>query len=153
MPENSQLRQDLRLRLKHAELRPVYTVAEQRRRLSNQLQQLTDWALVQGRDNLAQAIILRLLTPRGELAALGHPQYGSRLPELIGTRNTATNRNLIKLYILESLKQEPRIAQVEAIAVTADPVMRDRVNVVLSVLPIDSRIPLTIGPFALELAP
>ena len=33
-------------------------------------------------ENLAQALLLRLLTPRGSLAALGHAAYGSRLGEL-----------------------------------------------------------------------
>jgi phage baseplate assembly protein W len=152
MTDDAQLRRDLRLRLTHSELRPVYGSAEDIRRLPNK-PRLVDLGLVQGRDNLAQAVIVRLLTPRGELAALGHPDYGSRLPELIGSGNTVTNRNRVKLYILESLKQESRIAKVEAITVEPDPFMRDRVNVLLRVLPVDSTAPLTIGPFALELAP
>lgn len=153
MTDEAQLRRDLRLRLTHAELRPVYVPAEDTRRLPNKPQRVVDLGLVQGRDNLAQAIIVRLLTPRGELAALGHPEYGSRLPELIGAGNTATNCNRVKLYILESLKQESRIAKVEAVTVEPDPFRRDRVNVLLRVLPIDSSTPLTIGSFALELAP
>ncbi|MGH9139212.1 MAG: GPW/gp25 family protein, partial [Acidimicrobiales bacterium] len=35
--------------------------------------------LLTGRHNLGQALILRLLTPRGALADLGHAGYGSRL--------------------------------------------------------------------------
>ena len=52
---------------------------------------------------------MRLLTPRGELAELGHPEYGSRLHELIGSPNSETRRSLAKLFVLESLAQEPRI--------------------------------------------
>jgi phage baseplate assembly protein W len=44
-------------------------------------------------DNLKQALLLRFLTPTGELALLGHPDYGSRLSELIGELNNETNRN------------------------------------------------------------
>jgi hypothetical protein len=46
------------------------------------------------RENLAQALVLRLLTPRGSLASLGHTAYGSRLHELIGRRKTKALRNL-----------------------------------------------------------
>jgi len=34
-------------------------------------------------DNLVQALLLRFLTPVGEMELLGHPDYGSRLSELI----------------------------------------------------------------------
>lgn len=68
-----------------------------------------DLSVVSGRANLIQSLILRLKTERGELAGLGHPNYGSRHHKLIGEPNTENNRNLIKLYILECLKQEPRL--------------------------------------------
>ena len=45
---------------------------------------LTDLDRLKGRENLAQALILRLLTPLGSLKGLGHANYGSRLHELIG---------------------------------------------------------------------
>jgi phage gp46-like protein len=64
---------------------------------------------VGGRENLAQALILRLLTPRGALAGLGHAAYGSRLGELIGRRKTASTRALAKAYVLEAVTQEPRV--------------------------------------------
>lgn len=63
----------------------------------------------QGRENLAQALILRLLTPRGSLATLGHRDYGSRLWELIGRRKTEELRNLCRAFILEAVAQEPRV--------------------------------------------
>src|ERR1043165_7814825 len=56
-----------------------------------------DLAIVKERDNLGQALVVRLLTSLGSLAPLGHPQYGSRLLELIGKRNDATTRNLARL--------------------------------------------------------
>ena len=66
---------------------------------------VVDLATTAGRDNLAQAITMRLLTPRGELAELGHPDYGSRLHELIGRRTPRRGGSLVKLLVLESLAQ------------------------------------------------
>lgn len=157
MAKNQQLLTDIRLHLQHRELRPMYTVATDRRRVytPTKREMLQDIGIVSGLQNLGQAIILRLLTPRGELSALGHPEYGSRLHEVIGVQNTETIRNLIKLYILESLQMESRIEKVEE--VTVEPVrdsqgrVRDRVNVLLKVEPIGEAETVTIGPFTLEL--
>jgi phage baseplate assembly protein W len=154
---DQQLLTDIRLELQHAELRPVYRVATEQRRVRGQAGRLEDLGSSSGEANLSQAILLRLLTPRGELAALGHPEYGSRLHELVGRQNTATVRNLMKLYILESLQQEARIAEV--LEVTVTPVegsrtredVRHQVNVLLRVQPIASLPIITIGSFVLEL--
>ena len=72
----------------------------------------TDRVLANGVENITQAIIHRLKTCYGELAALGHPDYGSRHNELIGEPNTAHNRSLVKLYILQALAKEPRIEKI-----------------------------------------
>lgn len=117
---NRQLLTDIGLVLRDAELRPVYAVAVNRQReVSSQkkLRRIMDVGLVSGAENLGQAVMLRLLTPRGELAELAHPEYGSRLHELVGRPNTPTTRNLMKLFILESLKQEPRIEEVKKVSV------------------------------------
>jgi len=94
-----------------------------------------DLGVVSGKANLVQSLILRLKTERGELAALGHPDYGSRHHRLIGEPNTEPNRNLIKLYVLECLRQEPRIEAVEKIEVK--PVEgrenRDKIEVTITV--------------------
>lgn len=144
---------DIRLDLRDARLRPVYTVAVDRRPLPNGAGLRDDLGLVQGVDNLGQAVLLRLLTPRGELAELAHLEYGSRLHELIGRVNTETTRNLVKLFILESLKQEPRIATIDEVTVTPTPGRRDRVDVLMRVKPIAATTSVTIGPFTLELEP
>src|SRR5436309_14386365 len=65
-----------------------------------------DLAVQAGIENLVQSLIRRVMTERGELTALGHPNYGSRHHQLIGELNTEGTRNLIKLYIIECLKQE-----------------------------------------------
>jgi phage baseplate assembly protein W len=106
---------------------------------------------VSGRENLAQAIVVRLLTPRGELEAVGHPEYGSRLHELIGRENTDTTRNLAKLFILESLAAEPRVEEILDVTVEADPDNRSSVNIVLQVQPVGGAPTVVIGPFTLEL--
>jgi phage baseplate assembly protein W len=71
--------------------------------------ELADLQLVDGRDNVAQALILRLLTPRGSLAALGHADYGSRLHELIGRNKTVAMRALCRAFVLEAVAQETRV--------------------------------------------
>lgn len=71
--------------------------------------ELADLATLSERENLAQALILRLLTPRGALTELGHSGYGSRLHELIGRNKTAALRNLCRAFVLEAVAQEPRV--------------------------------------------
>jgi len=79
-----------------------------------------DLELSDGIDNLTQALVNRLKTRKGELAALGHPDYGSRHHELIGEPNVDRTRNLIKLYVLQALRDEPRIERVLSAKVRAE---------------------------------
>ena len=89
---------------------------------------------VTGVDNAVQGIIHRIKTLKGELADLGHPDYGSRHHELIGQPNTPHNRNLVKLYILQALSREPRIEEVLLAKILFDPLRdRDKVNLELTV--------------------
>jgi phage baseplate assembly protein W len=102
-------------------------------------------------DNLVQALLLRFLTPRGELAILGHANYGSRLQELIGELNTETNRNRAKMYVLQSLAEEPRVQKVLEVKVTQSRRDRAQVDIAISLLVIDSDTPLNlVFPFFLE---
>lgn len=73
-----------------------------------------------GLPNLEQALANRLKTRKGELAPLGHPDYGSRHHELIGEPNVDRTRHLIKLYILQALRDEPRIERVLSAQVRAE---------------------------------
>lgn len=82
--------------------------------------ELTDLDIIDGRRNLAQALILRLLTPKGSLAPLGHAAYGSRLAELIGRRKTEALRGLCRAFILEAVREEPRV-ETKPLAITFDP--------------------------------
>jgi phage baseplate assembly protein W len=79
-----------------------------------------DLASVSARENLAQALLLRLLTPLGSLSLLGHPDYGSRLGELIGRRKTEELRNLCRAFVLEAVTREPRV-EPKAVELTFDP--------------------------------
>lgn len=153
-----QLLRDIRIELTHHELRPVYIVPSQRRTLSvaEGSHTLLDYETIDGRDNLGQAILMRLLTPLGELEELGHPEYGSRLSELIGTPNTETRRSLAKLFVLEALAQEPRVAKVLEVTVTGHPQRTDErrhlVDVLIRVQPAGVTDEVTIGPFTLRFA-
>jgi phage baseplate assembly protein W len=101
--------------------------------------------IVSGRANLGQRLIMRLLTPRGGLAALGHADYGSRLGELIGRLNDAATRNVARLYTLEALAQEPRVREVLALEVTTLPASPDAIRISFSVLPLHDDEPLSLG--------
>lgn len=151
MAANPQLLRDIRLKLTHRELRPVYATDVEARRVPNRADPLTDFGVVSGLDNLGQAVLMRLLTPKGELSALAHPEYGSRLHELVGRQNTATTRNLAKLYILESLQLEPRIQTVTQVIVEPAAGQRDRIDIQLAVLPVGETRVVRVGPFTLEL--
>ena len=82
-------------------------------------EELSDLSVFDGRENLAQALTLRLLTPKGSLRALGHANYGSRLHELIGELKNQANRNLCRLFVLETVAQEPRVED-KAVAFSFD---------------------------------
>jgi phage baseplate assembly protein W len=102
-------------------------------------------------DNLRQALLLRFLTPMGELAALGHSSYGSRLFELIGELNSETNRNRAKVFVLQALADESRVKEVVAVNVTQGLSDRTRIDIDISLVPVDSSTPVNlVFPFFLN---
>ena len=113
-------------------------------------QAVSDPLAAGGVDNAVQAVIHRIKTVQGELADLGHPDYGSRHHELIGHPNTVRNRNLVKLYVLQALTLEPRVERVLDAKVVPDP-WRDRVTIALtlrfvgSAVPTDLVVPFNLG--------
>lgn len=88
-----------------------------------------DLETVAGLENLQQALLLRFLTPLGELAPLGHPRYGSRLFELVGELNNDTTRNRAKMFVLQALAEEPRVKEVLSVDVAAHPGVRERIDI------------------------
>jgi phage baseplate assembly protein W len=112
---------------------------------------LVDLEIIEGTENLQQALLLRFVTHLGEMAVLGHEDYGSRLWELIGELNDDTNRSLAKLYTLEALEAEPRVQEVVSVDVTQNVSDRTRVDIKVSVKPIDSNTPVNlVFPFFFE---
>ena len=112
---------------------------------------LVDLETLSGADNLCQALLLRFLTPMGELAILGHSDYGSRLFELIGERNIESNRNRAKLFVLQALAAEPRVKEVRSVRVSQNQARREQVDIEVSLIAIDSDTPLNlVFPFFLE---
>lgn len=105
---------------------------------------MVDLETLTAENNLKQALLLRFITQRGELEPLGHPNYGSRLFELIGEPNTQTNRNRAKLYVLEALAQEPRVAETLNVKVETARADRGQLNIDVTVRPIQSDTPLNL---------
>jgi len=144
---------DLSLDLVDSRALSIYRVGQGERRTvsGGRGLRLRDFDTITGRDNLGQALTARLLTPKGELAPLGHPEYGSRLHEVIGAPNTPTTRNLAKLFVIESLKQERRVEKIVRVDVTPHPVNRFLVLIAIDVKPVGDDTVLPIGPLLLEL--
>ena len=105
-----------------------------------------DLATVEGRENLAQALVLRLLTPRGTLGPLGHPDYGSRLGELVGEAKTEVQRARCRAFVLECVAQEPRVEDA-ATELVFDPLQEsiDSFVFLLGVRPVGGGDPVTLG--------
>jgi phage baseplate assembly protein W len=108
--------------------------------------QRQDLGSVTGRANLTQALLNRLHTRLGELSDLGHPDYGSRLYQLVGELNNNRTRLLTERYIRDCLAQEPRILEIVEI-VFAPPnrgVDRETLAVTVVVTPVGET-PLTLN--------
>jgi hypothetical protein len=71
-----------------------------------------DVRTISGTGNLEQAILHRLRTRKGELKDLGHPNYGCEMYTLIGEPNNETTRGLLRLMVMDALRQEPRIKEI-----------------------------------------
>lgn len=105
-----------------------------------------------GLEAIEQAVVNRLKTRRGELAPLGHAEYGSRHHELIGEPNVERTRNLIKLYVMQALRDEPRIERLLRVDVRPDRVPpRETVRISIEAQVIGQQSPLNlVVPFSLE---
>ncbi len=76
-----------------------------------------DFEFVTEEMNLAQAVLHRLRTIKGELIDIGHPEYGSKLYDLVGEPNNSMTRDRIKMMVRETLSEEPRIKEITRIEV------------------------------------
>lgn len=84
-----------------------------------------DLAVAEGNDNVVQALTLRLLVRRGELAALGWPNYGSRLHELIGEPNNRRTHTILMAHARAAVEQDARVVEVTAMRAYVLPGERD----------------------------
>jgi len=110
-----------------------------------------DFETVSAEENLAQAIVHRLTTEESELTDIGHADYGSRLHELIGEPNNERTRERIKNVVLDCLAQEPRIREITSINVRPNPGDLNRLDIEITVLPVQSSTFLSVVyPFSLE---
>lgn len=76
-----------------------------------------DFETVEGRDNVIQAIRNRLATSQGELAEVGHPEYGSVLDAVIGEPNTPDTHRVIESLVKDCLVKETRIETILKVSV------------------------------------
>ena len=113
---------------------------------------LRDLLTTDGVGAIEQAIVNRLKTRKGELAPLGHADYGSRHHELLGEPNVERVRNLIKLYVMQALRDEPRIERLLRLDVRPDhDPPRETVRISISARVIGEQTPLNlVVPFSLE---
>ncbi|MEZ5401868.1 MAG: hypothetical protein R2729_19495 [Bryobacteraceae bacterium] len=110
-----------------------------------------DLEVIDAVDNIRQALLLRFLTPVGEMEALGHPDYGSRLVELIGELNNERTRNRAKMFVLQALAGEPRVERVLSVRVDENRTDRTRIDITAELLTVASPTPLNlVFPFFLE---
>jgi phage gp46-like protein len=110
-----------------------------------------DLETLSGAENLKQALLLRFLTPAGEMAILGHPTYGSRLYELLGERNIESTHNRAKMFVLQALAEEPRVKKVLSVIVKQNQADRTRMDIHIQLLAIDGAAPLNlVFPFFLQ---
>src|SRR5215218_836220 len=84
-----------------------------------------DLGLARGNENIIQALTLRLLVRRGELALLGWPNYGSRLHELIGEPNNRRTHTILMAHARAAVEQDPRVVEVTGMRAYVLPGERD----------------------------
>jgi hypothetical protein len=75
---------------------------------------------VTGYDNLIMQLQHRLNTRRGELAALGHPEYGCNLPLFIGKIGVDYWYERALLEAETAIREDPRVQDVTNLSLSAD---------------------------------
>lgn len=99
--------------------------------------------VVSSNENLLQAIINRLKTETGSLAY--DASYGVDLNLIVGEKNSIIKQQLIKSLILTALKNEPRIASIDALSIIPDNNRGDILYINIQITPIFSETPLGIN--------
>jgi phage baseplate assembly protein W len=103
-----------------------------------------DLALAAGNANIVQALTLRLMVRKGELAALGWPDFGSRLHELIGEPNNQRTRVKLMGLARAAIEGDARVDQVLAVEARVLPGERDTVRLDMEIELIHDNTPLNL---------
>ena len=93
------------------------------------------------RHNLAQALLNKLRTWKGELPA--HPEYGSDLNEVLGMPQSNTTKSLVELIVIEAITEDPRVESVSRIEVSFDRTQKT-CTIDVDVIPITSTNPINL---------
>ena len=110
-----------------------------------------DLEIVSGAENLAQSIVIKIKTRRGELTHLGHPGFGCSLDILVGEPNTPRVRNMLKSLLTECLLEDERIKSILWINVKTDSYNPNLLHVDIGVEPTyGNEIITLVFPFYLE---
>jgi len=89
-----------------------------------------DIQTVKGIANLRQALIIRLSTPLGSLVY--HPNFGSRLHQLVGSRGTFEGIHKIKVEVERCVRSDKRV---EAVKIEKAELIDDCLNLDISITP------------------
>lgn len=100
-----------------------------------------DFLVVTGRTNLRQAIRNRINTFLGEYYITA---YGSELNKVVGKPRDNTTLVRMRGFIIEALKQEPRISTVDSVKLSFDEDDERKINSEIVVTPIESTTPLNL---------
>ncbi len=88
-----------------------------------------------GIDNLIQALQMRFLVYKGELARLSHPRYGSRVHELIGEPMDRANLGLLRRYVRQTILSDPRVGSIARLELRPLPHDPSAVEVDATIIP------------------
>ena len=101
-----------------------------------------DFVIIEGKDNINQAIKNRLRVELGEFGL--HPNYGSRLTSILGKPNTSLLLSEIRMEVRKVLLQEPRVESILSITTKYDDDDKQKILVGIKYYPIQSTEPLNI---------
>jgi len=93
----------------------------------------TDISTIEGNDNLAQAVLLRLRCPVGALPL--QPQFGSRLSQMLGKGQSSENEYIAHMMVGEALMKETRQVSVDNMTIKYS---ADELNISFTVIGINT---------------
>jgi len=96
-------------------------------------------SIVSGYENLTQALLMRLNTPKGTLIL--HPEYGNSFSDILGLPNTQANVNKLVVMVEQTIRQDSRVTDVSVEATSVD---SDTVTLQITITPIGFEEQLTI---------